>query len=129
MKKKGLLIGSFVLFVLSTCLPWFTFNARMMGYCWGYQFLKWLVVPMIIIVIYLFQERSKMFIVLSEVSLVSILAIYVIAFGRWQEVCNIAPGFQWDEGFHTATAGYWISVLLFAVFFVVFQLGLAKPKD
>lgn len=129
MKRKMLFYGSFILFVLSIFLPWFTFNAKMMGYCWGYQFLKWLIVPLLIIVIYLFQEQSKMFAVLSELSLIAILATYVIAFGRWQETCNIAPGFQWDEGFYTATAGYWISVLMFLSFSVVMQFMLFKKKQ
>lgn len=124
MKRKKLLYGLFVLFVLSIFLPWFTFNAKMMGYCWGYSFLKWLVVPVVIILLYLFQERSKMFAILSELSLVSILMTYVVAFGRWQEVFHIVPGFQWDEGFYTATAGYWIPVLLFIVFSIVMQFVL-----
>ena len=129
MKKKGLLIGVFALFVLSTCLPWFTFNARMMGYCWGYSFLKWMIVPFIIILIYLLQDQSKMFGILSELSLFAIFATYVIAFGRWQEVCNISSGFQWDEGIYTATVGYWISVILFLVFSTLLQVHIFRNKN
>lgn len=128
MKKKDLLYSVFVMFVLSIFLPWFTFNAKIMGYCWGYNFLKWMIVPVIIIVIYLFQEHSKMFIVLSELSLVSILTTYVIAFGRWQEICNISSGFQWDEGLHTATAGYWVSLSLYLCFTVILQVQMFGKK-
>lgn len=126
MKRKIITFGSFILLVLSVFLPWFTFNAKMMGYCWGFQFLKWLAVPLVVITVYLFQEKSKMYAVLCEVSLIAIAAAYVVAFGRWQEVCNIAPGFQWNEGLYTATAGYWVSVLLFMVFSAVIQFSIWK---
>lgn len=121
MKIKKLCYISFALFALSIFLPWFTFNFKIMGYCWGFQFLKWLVVPQIIIIVYMLHEQRKILKVLSELSLISVFATYMIAFGKWQEVCNIAPGFQWKEGFYTATVGYWISLLLFIVFSVVMQ--------
>lgn len=128
MKEKGHVLGSFLLFVLTVFLPWFTFDAKIMGYCWGWHFFKYLAVPIIVIAIYLLQGKGKMFMVLAELASAIILAVYVIAFGRWQEYFHIAPGFQWMEGFYTATAGYGLSLSMFLLFSVLLQIQVFCKK-
>lgn len=125
MQHKKYLKIIFILSVISIFLPWFTYDANIMGYCWGYCFLKWFAVPMIIIALYLFASiDNKVFLAMAELSMVLNLVIMVFAFGRWQEVCNIVEGVQWQDGFVTALPTYWLSAVLFLVFFIVFQYDL-----
>lgn len=121
MKRKPVLIVSFMLFLLSVFLPWFTYNPKVMGYCWGFQFFFIWLVPVIIIGIYVFWKSTAAMFVLSELSLIAILGTYIFAFGRWQELCNIISGFQWKDGLHTATVGYWISLCLFLMLAILLQ--------
>lgn len=126
MKIKGHVLGSFLMFILSIFLPWFTFNAKIMGYCWGWHFLKYFAVPILVIIVYLIQGKGKAFSVLAEFAVVTIFSVYVLAFVRWQELFHIAPGFQWMEGFYTATVGYWVSFALFLLFSVLFQIKIFR---
>lgn len=125
MKDKAHLIGIYLLSLISVFLPWFTYNASVMGYCWGFYFLKWLALPLGMIALYLFAPKSnKAFLFLAEAGSIANLVILVIAFGKWQEVCNINSGFHWKDGLHTALPTYWISAALFLIFFAVFQADL-----
>ena len=131
MKLKKFLRILFLLCVFSLCLPWFTYNAKMMGYRWGILFAKWYALPFVLIGIYLFKEKkSEIAALLAEISAIANLAISVVLFGRWQELCNIAAGFRWGDGFRTAQAGFWAAVGLMLVFFVAFQVEFCKfPVD
>lgn len=124
MKRKRVLKTLYILAVLSVFLPWFTYNPDVMGYCWGYAFLGRLLLPLAVIGIYLFGKRSHLMLLLSELSLIVSLSVLVVAFGQWQEVCNIQPGFHWADGFKTAQIGYWISLGLFVTMFSWFQIDL-----
>lgn len=130
MKEKKALKIIFILSVISLFLPWFTFNAKVMGYCWGWQFLSWFVIPVVIIAAYLFASKKSMILqVLAEVGTFVNLVSLVIAFGKWEEKKNINTGFQWNDGLHTAQIGFWISAVLFLTFFVLFQYDLFKKKS
>ena len=122
MKRKSALIVSYMLFLLSAFLPWFTYNPKVMGYCWGFQFYYFWLVPVIIIGIYVFWKSTATMFALCELSLIAILGSYVFAFGRWQDMCNIISGFQWKDGLHTATVGYWTSLGLFVLMAILLQL-------
>lgn len=125
MKTNRIVKLLYLLSFISVFLPWFTHNAQVMGYCWGYYFLKWLIVPLGVIGYYLFgRKRSPLLLLLSEIGMLCNPAVLVIAFGRWQEVCNINSGFHWEDGFRTALPTYWISLILFLIFFSVFQIDL-----
>lgn len=124
MNRKRVLKTLYILAVLSVFMPWFTYNPDVMGYCWGYAFLGRLLIPLAVIGVYLFCKRSNLMILLSELSLVVSLAVLVVAFGRWQEVCNIQAGFRWADGFKTSQIGYWISLGLYATMFSWFQIDL-----
>lgn len=121
MKRKPVLIVSFLLFLFSAFLPWFTYNPKIMGYCWGFQFFYFWLAPVVIIGIYVFWKSTAVMFVLSELSLIAILGTYILALGRWQELCNISSGFQWKDGLYTATIGYWVSLGLFLTFAIQCQ--------
>lgn len=129
MKRKTFLRVSFVLSVLSLCLPWFTYNARVMGYRYGIAFVKWYAVPFVFIGIHLFSEKiSEVTALLAEVSVTANLVVSVWLFGRWQEICNIAAGFQWTDGFRTAQAGFWIAAGLMLILFFAFQVEFCRLR-
>lgn len=132
MKTSKYLKAMFGLTVLTFCLPWFTYNAKVMGYCWGYDFLRWFLVPMALVALCLFlPRRNAALILLAEVAQIVNFAGLVCAFGRWQEVCNIQSGFQWQDGFRTVQPGFWVAVSFFVLFFLNFQIDLVKgmPKS
>ena len=128
MKRKHVLIVSYLLFLFSVFLPWFTYNPKVMGYCWGFQFFYLWLVPVIIIGSYVFWRSTAAIFVLSELSLIVILGSYIVAFGRWQEMCNIITGFQWKDGLHTATVGFWLSFGLFWLLAVLLQIDRKKAN-
>ena len=122
MKRKSVLIASYLLFILSMCLPWFTYNPNVMGYCWGFQFFLMWFVPVTIVGIYVIWKATAWMFILCELSLVALLGSYVFAFGRWQEMCNIISGFQWKDGLHTTTVGFWVSTVLFLILAIQLQM-------
>lgn len=129
MKDKINLKLMFLACMVTFFLPWFTFDASIMGYRYGYIFLKWFAVPIAIIAVYLFAGiRNKAFLVLTELSMIANLALFVITFGRWQEVCNINTGFQWKDGFYTALPTFWMAVILHVFFFIMFQMEVIKRE-
>ena len=49
-------------------LPWFTWDAQMMGYCWGFDFILELAVPLFVIALYLYSEsESKLLVLITEI--------------------------------------------------------------
>ena len=119
----------FALTLLTLCLPWFTYNAKVMGYCHGYAFMKWFIVPLALVGLCVFYPRRKtLLILLAEAGQLASFFDFAFAFGYWQQVCNIRAGAQWLEGFHTVQPGYWVSVCFFVLFFVSFQIELMKGK-
>lgn len=121
MKKRSTLIISYFLFVCSLFLPWFTYNPKLMGYCWGFQFFYLWLIPITIIGAFVFAKGKKAMFILSELSLATMFGIYIFAIGRWQELRNIISGFHWKDGLHTATVGYWVSLCLFCVLAILLQ--------
>ena len=127
MKNKSLLRFIFILCVASLCLPWFTYNEKVMGYRWGLMFTKWYALPFALAGIYVFGEKkSELAMFLAEISAVAIIAVTVVLFGRWQELCNIAAGFRWTDGFRTAQPGFWIAAGLMAVLFALLQVEFCR---
>lgn len=112
----------FIVCTLSLFLPWFTYNASIMGYRFGFTFIKLFAIPLLVIGVYLFVPKAnKTLLVAAEFGAAANLAVLVAAFGLWQEICNIKGGFQLLDGLHTALPGFWISALLFSLFFLLFQ--------
>ena len=119
----------FFLTLLTLCLPWFTYNAEVMGYRNGFAFLKWFLLPMLTLTISLFYPaRNTAVIILGELAQLANFAVLACAPGLWQQVCNIKPGFWWSEGIRTAQPGFWISCCFFLLLFMNFQIELFKDS-
>lgn len=129
-KTADALKGSYILAAGSLFLPWFTYNASMMGYCWGYQFLPWFLVPCFIIGLSLFKgQGNATWTFLTEVSLLTNLGLFVFALGYWQRLCNIRDGFQLMDGLHTAQFGFWLAVGLHIAFLCLVSVSLLEKRE
>jgi len=119
----------FALTLLTFCLPWFTYNAEVMGCRYGFAFWKWFLPPVGVLAVCLaWPRRSFILIIIGECALAAEFAALVFSFGMWQQVCNIKAGFHWLEGFRTAQPGYWVSVGFFMIFFLCYQIELVKAS-
>ena len=115
----------FFLTLVTFCLPWFTYNANVMGYRHGIVFLKWFLIPMLMLALCLFwPKKSVAMIILGELVQIVNFAELACALGLWQQVCNIKSGFQWLEGIRTAQPGYWAAVCFFVLLFLNYQVEL-----
>ena len=127
MKVRKHLKLLYLLTVLTLFLPWFTYNYRVMGYRFGFAFMKWFAVPMGILALSLFSPGRKRFMtILAELAQLGNFATLFFALGFWQQDCNIKSGFHLLEGLKTAQVGYWIAVVSFAVLFVCYQIELVR---
>ena len=125
MKASKYLKLMFALVLLTLCLPWFTYNAKVMGYRYGFVFLKWFLVPAGALAVCLFWPKRKLpLVIVGELALLGNFGALVCALGLWQQVCNIKSGFQWMVGIRTAQPGYWVAVCIFILFFGCFQIEL-----
>lgn len=115
-----------ILYVVCACtlfLPWFTYDAKMMGYCWGWQFLVWFLPSMAVIGLYLFMLRKhELMLHLSLLGGLINLILLVTIFGTWQSARNIKGGINWMDGFVTATPMFWLTALAFGLLFGGFLL-------
>jgi len=125
MKAKTGLFISYVLQIISLFLPWFTYNAKVMGYCWGTQYILHFLIPLAMIGVYLFCVRTGILhVIFAEFGALMYIVLLVLVFGNWQEGRNIVSGFHWGDGFRTAQPGFWLaaasamSTLMFIQFHV-----------
>lgn len=129
MKASKHLKVLFVLTIVTLCLPWFTYNANVMGYRFGFSFTKWFLVPTVLMAACVFwPRRSTGIMILGELAHLGNFASLILALGLWQQVCNIKAGFHWIEGIRTAQPGYWVAVGFFVLFFACFQVELLNRK-
>ena len=129
-KSRNTLNGLYVLAVFSLFLPWFTYNASIMGYCWGFQFLSFFLIPFCISGLYLFRFRSSLLWgMLCQVSALADLGILVHILGYWQKYRNIRDGFQLLDGLHTAQFGFWLAVGLHIAFLCLASVSLLEKRE
>ena len=122
MKKKHGLFIAYVLFIISLFLPWFTYNAKVMGYCWGTQYILYFLIPLAAVGAYLFCEQPGLVrILLAEFGSVMCIVLLVIVFGTWQEGRNIIAGFHWRDGFRTAQPAFWFAAACAVLVLVLLQ--------
>ena len=127
MKARKYLKVLYLLSVLSLCLPWFTYNANVMGYRFGFVFLSWFAVPLALLAGCLFWPKwNTGMVILGELAHLGNFAALFCALGFWQQVCNIKAGFWLAEGIYTAQPGYWIAVVTFILLFVSNQIELFR---
>lgn len=129
-KSENALRGIYVLTILSLLLPWFTYNASIMGYCWGYLFLSYFLIPILISGLYLFRFRGNLIWgFLCRICAVVNLGILIYALGHWQTLCNIRDGFQLMDGLRTAQSGFWLAAVFHISFFVMVFVSLFSKKE
>ena len=93
-----------------------------MGYCWGFQFIGWLLIPLGFFgIACILKQPACLHILFSVLGFLSAATLYIIIFGRWQEFRNITAGFHWADGFRTAQPGFWISSILLVMLCIVFH--------
>lgn len=120
----------YVLSVLSLFLPWFTYNASIMGYCRGFEFLPFFLIPFCISALFLFKFRgSTLWGVLCQASALADVGILVYILGFWQKYRNIRDGFQLTDGLHTAQAGFWLAVGLHTAFLILLTVSLLGKRE
>ena len=130
MKASKRLKALFCLTLFALCLQWFTYNAKVMGYRYGFAFIKWFLIPPVLLALCLFwPKRNRILIVLGEVAHIANFTAMITVLGLWQQVCNIKFGFHWREGIRTAQPGYWVAFGFFVIFFVCFQIELIKDSS
>ena len=128
MRKKRLLKVLYFFELLTFFLPWFSYNPKIMGYCWGFEFITWFILPFAILAIYLFGKKETMISVLAEISSIINIVLSVIIFGRWQEKHNIIEGYHFADGFKTAQPAFYGSFFLFLTFCILLQYTLIKER-
>ena len=108
-------------------LPWFTWDAQMMGYCWGFDFILELAIPLFIIALFLYSEsRSKLLIFITKLSVALLVAFTVIAAGKWQDSFNMVTG--WNFNLEPILPTYWISLAVFILLFIAVQFRIFQKK-
>lgn len=122
MNRKTTLFVPYIVFAVSLFLPWFTYNPKVMGYCWGTQYLLYFLIPMVFVGIYVFCEKQNIFrILLGEFGVIMCLLLLLVVLGTWQEGRNIVAGFRWRDGLRTAQPGFWLSAGCCALMFALMQ--------
>lgn len=130
MKKTLLMKVLFILSVMGTLLPWFTYNAKVMGYCWGWEFLPYMLIPYIIMALGLFKRQSsRVFHIASVLCMVINAAIMAAAPGCWQIMHNITGAFLWAEGLQTALPAYYITAVLHIIMLAASVICFGKGPD
>ena len=108
-------------------LPWFTWDAQMMGYCWGFDFILELAIPLFIIALFLYSEsRSKLLVFITELSAALLVAFTVIAAGKWQDSFNMVTG--WNFNLEPILPTYWTSLTVFTLLFIAVQFHVFQRK-
>ena len=127
MSEKKRIKILFVLCVVTLVLPWFTYSARMMGYCWGAEFYAFFLLPMLLIGHSLFGRGTEApRNVLGVFGCVGDIGALIYAVGIWQERHNIRGGFFFMDGVRTATVCFWITAALHLLLFAAVSVSALK---
>lgn len=125
MKKLTFPQSIFCLSGLSLFLPWFTWDADMMGYCFGFHFVLFLAVPWLTLGVYLWSESvGRVFSAIAEFCAVALVDIVVLTIGGWQKLSNICS--HWRFQLAPVLPGYWLALALFIALFIATQFKIFK---
>ena len=109
-------------------LPWFTWDAHMMAYCWGFDFILELAIPLFIIALFLYSESgSKLLLILTELSALLLVVFTILAVGTWQNSFYMLTG--WNFDLEPILPTYWISLTVFILLFIAVQFHILKKKN
>lgn len=100
----------YILSAASLVLPWFTYNADIMGYCFGSEFYVFFIIPMLMVWYMLYGNGPGW---LGLLGVLMNLTVLVYALGGWMRLHNITSVYMLKEGIHTAVSGFWVSCILF----------------
>lgn len=107
----------------SLFLPWFTFDAEVMGYFRGTNEIAYLILPLLLIFTFLFlkqEQYSRLLRVLTECLLVVLPAVTAWEFVHWPVDAMITDDPSFSLGWATVQPGYWISLVTLAAVPAVF---------
>lgn len=128
MVKKAFCLSG-VLVLASVAMPWFTFDAQIMGYYWGAGTIPWTLIPAGYIVFYARHgSLGAGSDILWELSLLSFPATYLYTFFTWPIQSNITGEINVSTSMCTATPFFWFSLLSACVFAAAGSLYPMKNK-
>ncbi len=108
-------------------LPWFTWNAKVMGCCWGFDFILALAPPLFVIAFYLYtRPRSKWLIALTELCAVLPIVTAILAVGYWQELRLMSSG--WKFSLKPVLPGWWAALVRLVRLFLAVQVKI-YPRE
>ncbi len=112
---------------ISILLPWFSYNPRMCGYTWGFDYILFLAVPMFIIGAYAFALRNKKTAgYAAMISAVLNLVIGVLAWGRFDAFTNVKGGWEFNPA--VVRFGFPIALLSFTVLLIMLGVNIFNKK-
>lgn len=118
----------FYLACVCVFLPWFTWDAKMMGCCWGFDFVLGLAIPLLVIALFLYSEpRTKLLIIITEICAVLLVVVAIIAIGAWQNSFFMASSWNFDLAPGLPT--YWISLAVFVLLFIAVQFQVFSKNN
>ena len=126
---KNVSFAKILFYLASGCefLPWFTWDAQMMGYCWGLDFILELAIPLFISALFLYSEsRSKLLVFLTEICALLLVAFTILAAGKWQDSFNMVM--RWNFDLEPILPTYWISLSVFILLFSAVQFRVIQKK-
>lgn len=109
-------------------LPWFTWNAKVMGYCWGFDFILALAPPLFVTAFYLYARPHNIWLIaLTELCAVLPIVTAILAVGYWQELRLMSSG--WKFSLKPVLPGWWAALAMFVLLFGLVQFEIfRKPK-
>lgn len=118
MKKIRIL---FCVWLVSVCLPWFTFDMEMTGGYYGIYMLPYFALQIVILAWWCLQsEKSKRILNIAVVlALITIPLSYFLCLGMWHAEANITRGFDIKLGLQTSTWCFWCSFCIAIVMIVL----------
>ena len=99
----------------------------MMGYCWGFDFIIELAIPLFIIAAFLYSEsKSKLFVFITEICALLLVTFTILAVGKWQNSFYMATG--WDFDLEPVLPTYWVFLSVFILLFIAVQFRIFKQE-
>ena len=103
----------FVISVLLVCLPWFTYSSDIMGYSYGFYYIDYFLIPLVIIALDIFGVvKKKNYRFISIIASLALAAIWFYVGSVWQNRANIVGGLHPEDIINTALPGYYLFGIL-----------------
>ena len=117
----------FCLACICIFLPWFSWNPKVTGYCWGFDFILELALPMLIISFCIFSGGGSVWLaVLTEIFAIAMVAVVILAAGTWQQVFNISGGLKFSM--RPILPTYRFSLAVYVLLFAALQVRIFRKS-